>query len=44
VARAFRDRVGVGLTVTPMPAAAFARSREKTQRILVGSPAPVDAR
>ncbi len=37
VERTFRDRVGVGLTVSPTHADAFSRSREKTQRVLIDS-------
>lgn len=37
VERAFRDRVGTGLTVTTVDARNLARSREKTQRILIES-------
>ena len=37
VERAFRDRVGLGLTVTSLQADALWRSREKTQRILIDS-------
>jgi len=43
VARAFRERIGVGLTVNPFEAGAFARSREKTQRILIASPNGVNS-
>jgi phenylacetate-CoA ligase len=43
VERAFRDRVGLGLTVNPSPPGAFSRSREKTQRILIDSVASRDA-
>jgi phenylacetate-CoA ligase len=41
VAQVFRERIGVALTVNSMHAGAFARSREKTQRILIASPSTV---
>ena len=37
VERAFRSRIGLGLTVTPAGADTLTRSREKTQRILIDS-------
>jgi phenylacetate-CoA ligase len=37
VSRAFRERVGLGLTVTPLPAGALRREIRKTQRILIDS-------
>jgi phenylacetate-CoA ligase len=37
VEQAFRDRVGVGVTVCSAPAGELARSREKTHRILLAS-------
>jgi 4-hydroxymandelate synthase len=37
VERAFRDRVGLGVTVTSLQSDALSRSREKTQRILIDS-------
>lgn len=37
VERAFRDRVGLGVTMISLQAEAFSRSREKTQRILIDS-------
>jgi phenylacetate-CoA ligase len=37
VERAFRDRIGLGLTVAPAEGEAISRSREKTQRILIDS-------
>jgi phenylacetate-coenzyme A ligase PaaK-like adenylate-forming protein len=37
VERAFRDRVGLGVTVIPIQSDALSRSREKTQRILIDS-------
>lgn len=39
VERAFRDRIGLGLTVSSTGTEAFSRSREKTQRILIDSSA-----
>jgi phenylacetate-CoA ligase len=43
VERAFRDRVGLGLTVSSTEARALSRSREKTQRILIDSSTPADS-
>lgn len=37
IERAFRSRIGLGLTVSPAGADTLTRSREKTQRILIGS-------
>jgi phenylacetate-CoA ligase len=37
VERAFRSRIGLGLTVSPAGADTLTRSREKTQRILIDS-------
>ena len=37
VERAFRERVGLGVTVTPLHSEAFTRSREKSHRILIDS-------
>jgi phenylacetate-coenzyme A ligase PaaK-like adenylate-forming protein len=42
VARTFRDRIGVGLTVTPLAGEAFTRSREKTQRLFIAAPTTVN--
>lgn len=39
VEQAFRERVGLGLTVVPRTTGTLSRSLEKTQRILIGSPA-----
>jgi phenylacetate-coenzyme A ligase PaaK-like adenylate-forming protein len=38
VDRAFRERIGLGLTVVPRDPGSLARSLEKTQRVLVASP------
>ena len=43
VERAFRDRVGLGVTVRAALAGELARSREKTQRILIDSSATARA-
>lgn len=39
VERAFRERIGLGLTVVPQAAGSLSRSLDKTQRILTGSAA-----
>ena len=38
VERAFRDRIGLSLSVRALPAGSMARSLEKTQRVLIDSP------
>jgi len=43
VERVFRDRVGLGVTVRAVIAGELARSREKTQRILIDSSTPARA-